>query len=239
MMRAKILFALLVLSLLISASINAQSLLDNEDMQKAREFQQLADEAMEEGRYDDAVQYSQQASEFAARGEQTAEIMALSYRANSLRNRASSRLYYAQRIGVPNRDAEAYSAAQTAFAQAEALLEQDEYAASMDESRKVLSLLEEFQPRHFVAERPAANQAGTLPQFYIVRLIPERRDCFWRIAEYDFVYGDPWLWPRLYEQNKEILHDPENPDLIHPGMKFEIPNRADEVRSGIWNPQDQ
>ncbi|THB66564.1 MAG: hypothetical protein D6B26_02585 [Spirochaetaceae bacterium] len=235
-----ILFLMVLLCMTGVVSLTAQSRLDNPEMQKSREYQAMADQAFEEGEYEKAVEYSQLSAEYAERGEATAEKLALGYRANSMRNRASSRIYYAEQIGVQNRDAEAMESARAAFVEAETLLAENEYELSIAKSEEVLSTLAEFQPRTFVAPRPEPQEpAGdVLPQFYIVRLIPERRDCFWRIAEYDFVYGDPWLWPRLYEKNKQMLHDPENPDLIHPGMKFEIPARTGEQRSGIWNPQD-
>lgn len=55
---------------------------------------------------------------------------------------------------------------------------------------------------------------------YVVRLIPERRDCLWRIAEYDFIYGNPWQWRKIYDANRDIIDDP---DLIYPGQKLVIP----------------
>ncbi len=55
---------------------------------------------------------------------------------------------------------------------------------------------------------------------YKVRLIPERRDCLWRIAEYDYIYGNPWKWPVIFKANKNQI---TNPDLIYPGQVFEIP----------------
>lgn len=228
--------ALTVLTLFAVQSLSAQNLMDNEEMRQSREYEQLAEQALNEGEYEQAIEYSELAEEYAERGRETAERQALSYRANSLRNRAESRLYYAERIGVPNRDADAFSAAQDAFGEAVSLLDENEFTASIEKSREVLSLLEDFQPRRFTAEQP--DEEPKLPKYYIVRLIPERRDSFWRIAEYEFVYDDPWLWPRLYEKNKDILHDPENPDLIHPGMQFEIPARNGEVREGIQNPED-
>jgi nucleoid-associated protein YgaU len=82
--------------------------------------------------------------------------------------------------------------------------------------------------------KAAAPAVPTLPEFYTVRLIPDRRDCFWRIAEYDFVYGDPWKWKILYEANKQLLPDPNNPDLILPGTRLRIPSLKGEQRSGEW-----
>ncbi len=73
---------------------------------------------------------------------------------------------------------------------------------------------------------------------YTVRLIPERRDCLWRIAEYTNIYSDPWKWPRIFEANKDLIKENyqiyrkehgrngkyERPeDLIHPGQILTIP----------------
>jgi nucleoid-associated protein YgaU len=55
---------------------------------------------------------------------------------------------------------------------------------------------------------------------YTIRLIPERRDCLWRIAEYDFIYGDPYLWPKIWRRNRTQI---QNPDLVYPGMLLIIP----------------
>ena len=84
------------------------------------------------------------------------------------------------------------------------------------------------------APKPVAEKA--LPAVYEVRLIESRRDCFWRIAEYPFVYGDPWKWRLLYEANKDMIPDPNDPDLILPGMLITIPSASGEVREGTWVP---
>ena len=55
---------------------------------------------------------------------------------------------------------------------------------------------------------------------YTVRYIPERRDSLWRIAEYDFHYGDPFRWPRIWRRNRNLI---QNPDLIYPGWQLIIP----------------
>ncbi|HNZ25964.1 MAG TPA: LysM peptidoglycan-binding domain-containing protein [Spirochaetota bacterium] len=56
---------------------------------------------------------------------------------------------------------------------------------------------------------------------YTVRLLPDKRDCLWRISEYSFIYGSPFLWPRIWKANKEQIL---NPDLIYPGQVLLIPN---------------
>ncbi|BBM89828.1 hypothetical protein COTS27_01541 [Spirochaetota bacterium] len=57
-------------------------------------------------------------------------------------------------------------------------------------------------------------------KFYVVRLIPNKRDCLWRIAEYEFIYDDPFKWTRIYEANRNLIKDP---DLIYPGQRLVIP----------------
>lgn len=55
---------------------------------------------------------------------------------------------------------------------------------------------------------------------YTVRLIPERRDCLWRIAGYTFIYNNPFLWPLIWIANLDTI---TNPDLIFPGQVLIIP----------------
>ncbi len=66
----------------------------------------------------------------------------------------------------------------------------------------------------------AAYKNLAVSSVYTVRLIPERRDCLWRIAEYDFIYGNPYLWPKIWRRNRKLI---QNPDLIYPGWKLVIP----------------
>jgi nucleoid-associated protein YgaU len=53
---------------------------------------------------------------------------------------------------------------------------------------------------------------------YVVRYIPEHRDCLWRISKQ--YYGDGKKWPIIHEANKDLIH---NPHLILPGWRLKIP----------------
>lgn len=68
----------------------------------------------------------------------------------------------------------------------------------------------------------AAFADFAVTQVYTVRLIPERRESLWRIAEYDFIYANPWLWPKIWHRNRKLI---QNPDLIFPGWQLYIPPR--------------
>ena len=44
-------------------------------------------------------------------------------------------------------------------------------------------------------------------------------DCLWNISKKDYIYNDPFQWPRIYEANKDKIKDP---DLIYPNQVFKI-----------------
>jgi len=47
-----------------------------------------------------------------------------------------------------------------------------------------------------------------------------RGDNLWNIAKKDYIYNDPFKWPRIFEANKDKIKDP---DLIYPQQVFRIP----------------
>ena len=226
------------LAFAIAGPVFGQNFLtDNPFYKEARELRLQAEQAIEEGEYDRAVELSREAQELTRKAREWAEEQLLRYQANAWTNRAEERLDFARRVNAEERYPEEFENAQEFYEQAETLFEDEEYEQSIQASRNVISALagvRAVSPSD--APRTAEKQEEVKPRYYVVRLIPERRDCFWRIAEYDFVYGDPWKWPVLYEANKEKLPDPDNPHLILPGMKVRIPSIDGEERSGTWEP---
>jgi len=45
-------------------------------------------------------------------------------------------------------------------------------------------------------------------------------DSLWWIAKYKDIYNDPYLWPIIYEANKDIIKKPKR---IYPGQELDIP----------------
>lgn len=257
----------LVLLISLATLIGAQSLLDDPEyrslVNRVAELKQEAQVALDDGRYDEAVELSRQAEDVATEAEQYAEQRVLAFRANGWVNRAQQRVRYAESINASTHYPEEWDLASRHMADARGSFEARDWVAAIAASRLVMSTLEDIRPVRVVVEpeprpepapapepepepepepraepEPEPEPEPVLPRYYVVRLIPERRDCFWRIAEYDFVYGDPWKWPLLYEANREKLPEPDNPHLILPGMIVEIPSIDGERREGTWNPED-
>lgn len=51
-----------------------------------------------------------------------------------------------------------------------------------------------------------------------------RGDNLWRIAKKDDIYGDPYLWPRIYVENRDKI---KHPDIIYPKWVLSIPFGVD------------
>ncbi len=218
----------ILLMLLIVPALSAQNLLQNDDLRQSRQLQIESQRALDSGDYERAAELARESERLAVSGKEKAEEQARAYRANTLLNRAKNRIDYVRLIGAADRLEDRYKKAQDLYAEARTALEDDEYDRSMELSRKVLAELEGITPQRL------ARDENILPRYYEVRLIPGNRDCFWNIAEYDFIYGDPYEWKRIYEANKSKLTDPDNPSLIHPGTVFEIPSLEGERREGTW-----
>jgi nucleoid-associated protein YgaU len=167
--------------------------------------------------------------------------MMVFYMASGWLQRANERLTYAKDIKADVNFKDAYREASGDITDAKTLLDTEEYVKSANFSKAAIAALENIQVIAAVAPAPAKiapaePKAPPLPGTYTVRLIMARRDCFWRIAGYPFVYNDPWKWKTLYAANKSVLTDPNNPDLIQPGQIFTIPSLEGEEREGEYDP---
>jgi nucleoid-associated protein YgaU len=118
-----------------------------------------------------------------------------------------------------------YASASVALADANAAYGSADYETAIERANSCLSTLAAIR-----------DKDGAWPAVYVVRLIPERRDCLWRIAEYPFIYNNARKWPVIYDYNKKTFRDPGNPNLIYPGQTLAIPSVAGETRSGTYDP---
>ncbi|PKL07975.1 MAG: hypothetical protein CVV51_11325 [Spirochaetae bacterium HGW-Spirochaetae-7] len=224
------------------ASFGQNSLTDNPNYRKALDLQRMAKQYYDSGDYQKSMETSQQAEELSKVALAESEKQRMRWMANSYKNRASERIAFGEKNRAVTRYPDVWTQAKASYEIAQKTFLAEEYQASVDASRKVMELMAGVEPEQKAAAAPAPAPAPkpvaskVLPSIYEVRLIESRRDCFWRIAEYPFVYGDPWKWRLLYEANKDMIPDPNDPDLILPGMLMKIPSASGEVREGTWVP---
>lgn len=88
-----------------------------------------------------------------------------------------------------------------------------------------ISLMEEFyQPIIDLAREIKGLYREKEITTYTVRPWATSRDCLWNIAGRDEILGDPNLWPKLWQANRDEIR---NPDIIYPGQELEIPRKGD------------
>lgn len=66
--------------------------------------------------------------------------------------------------------------------------------------------------------------SGEIMPTYTVGTWSRDRDCLWNIAKKPKIYDNPFLWPKIWQGNRDQI---KNPDIIHPGQKLKIPPKAD------------
>jgi nucleoid-associated protein YgaU len=48
----------------------------------------------------------------------------------------------------------------------------------------------------------------------------QKGDCLWKISAMEKIYGNPFLWPLIWDANRDLIKD--HPDLIYPEWTFKI-----------------
>jgi nucleoid-associated protein YgaU len=239
MRQRRIIYIVIVLFVLVAVTLGAQSLMDDpryrELVEEAQQLEEQAAQALDEGEFDRAIELSNQAEEVSQQAQDYAERRVSAFRARGLLTLAENEIEVARSFNAERRYPDRWQRATQQFRLARNQFSGERYRDSANSSREVLRILDGIQPAAQALDE--AQAPPELPRYYVVRLIPERRDCFWRIAGYDFVYGDPTKWRVLYEANKDVLQDPDNPNLIQPGQRFRIPSIEGEQRAGDWNEQ--
>jgi len=198
---------------------------------KNNTYQKLADEyakkaqtALDYGEYEKAEEYAQKAEENAALSEAYVKKMLARADAEEAMNKASKRIAYAKTIDADKNFPMAFSSAQEAYASAETDFAKEDYASATVYANKVLEALADIR------------EVTPLPKYYVVRPWADTKDCYWNISGRHYVYNNPLLWENLYQANKTKMPRPNDPNLIHPGMKMEIPSITGEYRDGVYSP---
>lgn len=86
-----------------------------------------------------------------------------------------------------------------------------------------LSLIPEFWDRLTALNEKVKSLRATLSaqiKTYTVKTWSRDRDCLWNISKKKDIYDNAWLWPKIWQGNRDQI---KNPDVIHTGQKLMIP----------------
>ncbi len=86
-----------------------------------------------------------------------------------------------------------------------------------------LSLIPEFWDRLTALNDKVKSLQATLAnqvKVYTVGTWAKNRDCLWNISKKKDIYDNAWLWPKIWQGNRDEIKDP---DVIHKGQKLKIP----------------
>lgn len=219
-------FIALAIAAVCSAGLFAASYKNNTYQKLAWEYTRKAERALDAGEYALAEDYAAKAQENAALSEAYINHMMSRDSAGKNMTLAKNRLEYVQSIHGEQNFPIAYEAASRLYAQAQESFDGEDYEGASSLARQVIDALSEVY------------EITPLPKYYIVRPWAQTKDCFWNISGRPYVYNNPFLWENLYEANKSALPKPENPNLILPGMKVEIPSLTGEYRDGVYSPDE-
>ncbi len=216
--------SLLVISFLVSSIIFAASYKNNTYQKLAEEYTKKAQNALDAGDYLLAEDYAKKAEENAVLSEAFIKKMLAKSDADSVMKDASKRLDYAKSINADKNFPMAYTAAQKSYASAQDAYNAEDYMTASAYAKQVMEELAEIK------------EITPLPKYYVVRPWAETKDCYWNISGRPYVYNNPLLWENLYQANKSNMPKPNDPNLIMPGMKMEIPSITGEYREGVYSP---
>ncbi len=203
---------------------------DNEFQRKSRAYTELANKAYDEGDYDASIEYSKLAEEYAEKSADFIQYMLAKTEAEQEMNKARTRFTWAKENNAEERYPEAYGTASEALKAGSIAFDNENFDVSVVCAHKVMDALSIVEGE----EKPPAFLG--LPSEYKIRTWRGERDCLWNIAGNPAIYGNPFMWRRLYEANKHKLPDPKNPNWVEPGIILTIPSIRGEKRSGMWDP---
>lgn len=205
------------------AAAFAVSYANNTYQKLAEEYAKKADAALDAGEYDLSEEYAQKAVENAALSKAFIDSMNARQNAQAEIAAAEEKMKWAKSINAETTFPTAYSAGQEALDNAKSSFESEDYESAKKYAEAVSAAL------------AGVYEVTPLPKFYVVRPWAENKDCYWNISGRTYVYNNPLLWENLYQANKGKMPRANDPNLILPGMKMEIPSIAGELRDGTYD----
>ena len=195
----------------------------------------LAQESYESGDYDASRVYAEEAVRNARLSDEYVALQLKIKEVNDAIAAAKARLDYAASIGAAGRYPGEYGEAQNAYDASLSARSVQDWDGAIAAAGRVINALAYIQPPDSPGPPPSVVESTPLPAQYTVRAWAVSKDCLWNIAGRSWAYGDPAKWRLIYNANRSRMPQPDNPDLIHPGMVLDIPGIKGEARQGMWD----
>ena len=97
----------------------------------------------------------------------------------------------------------------------------EDLAAQLEElKRSSLAAIPEIAAKIARLEALIADLGSRMPRQFSISYEVAKGDHLWGIASNDDIYGDAYMWPRIYRANRERIADP---DLIYPEQVLTVP----------------
>lgn len=131
-----------------------------------------------------------------------------------------------------------YNQASTTLMFAKQALDDEDFSNSLFNSKLVIEMVNAmYNGADYNQETTIVETTGVLfPKYYKVQYRKVDTDSLWKIASYDFIYGDGNLWRKIYEANKDKIKDP---NIIIGGQILLIPSLKGETRDGTYDSNKQ
>jgi nucleoid-associated protein YgaU len=199
---------------------------NNRYFQESQRYARLAQGAYTVGDYDSATNFAYEAIVYAQLSDEYVILQLKIREANSAIAAAKHRIDWAVSSGASRQYPVEFKESESWYNESLSARAAEEWDNAIDAAYKVIELL---------AYIDAPPGTVPLPARYTVRAWTTFKDCLWNIAGRPWVYGNPYQWRVLYNANRSKLPDPNNPNLIEPGMVLDIPSIKGERRQGAWD----
>ncbi len=216
-----------ILSMLCVLNLFSLSYNDNEFQRKSRAYEELSSRALDNGDYEASLEYSRLAEENARLSAEFIQKMLAKIEAEQVMNKARTRYQWAKNNKAEINYPDLFAEATEALNAGGVAFEGEDYDVATSCANRVLLALRDVKGDE--------GDFAELPAMYKVRTWRGERDCLWNIAELAGIYGDPFMWEKIYEANKDKFPKSGNPDLLFPDMILMIPSIKGEKRVGLYD----
>lgn len=213
-------------AMMAGTAVFAASYTDNTYQKLADEYLAKAEAADGAGEYIKSLAYAQKAKENAELSKEFIANMTAKDNCEAAMSRSNRMLRRAKKSGI---DEDKYAEAQSKMAEAQTAYDEGRYEDALRLSDEAIAIL----------SAAGVSETPPLPEYYIVDTWVDMKDCLWNIAARPYIYNDAKRWKKLYNENKNILPRPSDPDLVYPKIKLRIPKLADEEREGVYDPNEE